>query len=226
MTSLDVRDTSLHLSTASSCDITASPLTLTKGSQRILAFLTLADREVERGAAAYQLWPDETEDRAVANLRSALWRIRQQPAPLVRHERRHESVAPRRVGRRSRWRPTSSVLRPRRRRSDDSDHDLRGDLLPDWYDEWVLTERERLRQVRLHALEEAARRFIGKRGVRLAIDAGLHAVAMEPLRESAHELVISRSPGRGQPVRSASTVRATRRPAARGAGGGAFSPAA
>ena len=30
-----------------------------------------------------------------------------------------------------------------------------GDLLPDWYDDWVVIERERLRQLRLHALERA-----------------------------------------------------------------------
>ncbi|MGH8905015.1 MAG: hypothetical protein ACRD0K_00470 [Egibacteraceae bacterium] len=30
---------------------------------------------------------------------------------------------------------------------------LAGDLLPDWYDDWVLIERERFHQLRLHALE-------------------------------------------------------------------------
>ena len=29
-----------------------------------------------------------------------------------------------------------------------------GDLLPGWYDEWVVAEREHFRQLRLHALEE------------------------------------------------------------------------
>ena len=28
-----------------------------------------------------------------------------------------------------------------------------GELLPDWYDDWVLLERERFRQLRLHALD-------------------------------------------------------------------------
>lgn len=30
---------------------------------------------------------------------------------------------------------------------------LAGELLPDWYDDWVLIERERFRQLRLHALD-------------------------------------------------------------------------
>ena len=32
----------------------------------------------------------------------------------------------------------------------------RHDLLPGWYDDWVLLERERLRQLRLHMLEQLA----------------------------------------------------------------------
>ena len=30
---------------------------------------------------------------------------------------------------------------------------LKGEILPDWYDDWLLLERERIRQLRLHALE-------------------------------------------------------------------------
>ena len=30
---------------------------------------------------------------------------------------------------------------------------LAGDLLPDWYDDWVLIEQEQIRQLRLHTLE-------------------------------------------------------------------------
>jgi DNA-binding SARP family transcriptional activator len=65
-----------------------------------------------------------------------------------------------------------------------------GELLPDWYDDWLVTERERLRQLRLHALEESVRVLIERGRLSEAIDLGLRAVAMEPLRESAHRLVI------------------------------------
>jgi len=34
-----------------------------------------------------------------------------------------------------------------------------GDLLPDWYDDWVLIERERFRQLRLRALEALCERL-------------------------------------------------------------------
>jgi DNA-binding SARP family transcriptional activator len=66
-----------------------------------------------------------------------------------------------------------------------------GDLLPGWYDDWVLHERERLRQLRLHALERAARIFLQERELDLAVALALEAVSAEPLRESANAVLIS-----------------------------------
>ena len=60
-----------------------------------------------------------------------------------------------------------------------------GDLLPEWDDDWVVIERERLRQLRLHALEVLCRLLSRRQRHKEAIDAGLAAVASEPLRESA-----------------------------------------
>jgi DNA-binding SARP family transcriptional activator len=65
-----------------------------------------------------------------------------------------------------------------------------GDLLPDWYDDWVLLERERFRQVRLHALEVLSTRLAAAGRMGGAIDAATLAVSIEPLRESAHRAVI------------------------------------
>jgi DNA-binding SARP family transcriptional activator len=55
----------------------------------------------------------------------------------------------------------------------------------------VLIERERFRQLRLHALEALCRRLTdaGRHGE--ATEAGLAAVACEPLRESAHRAVVA-----------------------------------
>ena len=60
------------------------------------------------------------------------------------------------------------------------------ELLPGWYDDWVLLERERLRQLWLHGLEAAARRLGRLRRFDLAVDAAMLAIRIEPLRESAH----------------------------------------
>jgi DNA-binding SARP family transcriptional activator len=66
-----------------------------------------------------------------------------------------------------------------------------GDLLPDWYEDWVIIERERFRELRVEALEVICRQLsaLGRYGD--AVQAGLAAVASEPLRESAHQTLIA-----------------------------------
>lgn len=64
------------------------------------------------------------------------------------------------------------------------------DPLPGWYGHSVLLERERLSQLRAHALEAVAARLAeaGRHGQ--AIQAAYAAVRAEPLRESAHRTVV------------------------------------
>jgi DNA-binding SARP family transcriptional activator len=67
---------------------------------------------------------------------------------------------------------------------------LRGELLPGWYDDWVLLERERLRQLRMHALEAMADRLMAAGRCGDAVQAAYVAMQAEPLRESAHRTLI------------------------------------
>ena len=65
------------------------------------------------------------------------------------------------------------------------------DLLPGWYEDWVLFERERLQQVRLDALESPWRAARSPRATRRpALAAAREAIAIEPLLESAHAVAI------------------------------------
>ena len=66
---------------------------------------------------------------------------------------------------------------------------LSGELLPGWYDDWVIVERERLRQLCLEALEQMAQSLLDSGKAPLAIEAALAVVAAEPLRESAHRVL-------------------------------------
>jgi DNA-binding SARP family transcriptional activator len=66
-----------------------------------------------------------------------------------------------------------------------------GELLPGWYDDWVLFERERLRQLRLRTLEVLASHYTESRQFGPALDAALESVRIEPLRESAHRAVVA-----------------------------------
>jgi DNA-binding SARP family transcriptional activator len=63
-------------------------------------------------------------------------------------------------------------------------------LLPGWYDEWVLLAQEQFRQLQLHVLEVAGEELLSREKPVPALWAALDAVDAEPLRESAHRLVI------------------------------------
>lgn len=64
------------------------------------------------------------------------------------------------------------------------------ELLPGWLDDWVLLERECLRQRVLHALEALSRSHSRARCHAQAVDAAMAAVAVEPLRESAQRTLM------------------------------------
>jgi DNA-binding SARP family transcriptional activator len=160
-----------------------SSLDLKPGAQRLVAYLALVQRAVERRFVAFQLWPDSCEERAMANLRSALWRLRLLPVMLIEVTSTHLTL------RRHVWVDTRQDLLeeicavlPHQAFS--------SELLPDWYDDWIVVERERIRQGLLHALESACTTALDQDRHGDAIDLALRAVAMEPLRESAHRLVI------------------------------------
>jgi DNA-binding SARP family transcriptional activator len=68
---------------------------------------------------------------------------------------------------------------------------LQGDLLPGWDEDWLLLERERVRQLHLHALEALAHRLRARGRYAEAVDAALAAITAEPLRESAQSALIS-----------------------------------
>jgi DNA-binding SARP family transcriptional activator len=66
----------------------------------------------------------------------------------------------------------------------------RDDLLPGWYDDWVVMERERFHHLRLQALDMLGARLLAGRRFGDALQVGLAAVQAEPLHETAHRLLI------------------------------------
>jgi DNA-binding SARP family transcriptional activator len=77
-------------------------------------------------------------------------------------------------------------------------HQLRdADLLPGWYDDWILFEQSRLRQDRLHAFLIIARDALARCDYQVAVAASEAALELEPLYESAVGLLIQAERGRG-----------------------------
>jgi DNA-binding SARP family transcriptional activator len=67
---------------------------------------------------------------------------------------------------------------------------LSADLLPDWYDDWVVVEAEDWRQLRLHALDALTERLIASGRYADAAGSALASAKAEPLRETAHAALI------------------------------------
>lgn len=166
------------------------PVAPPTSAQRLLALLALHRTELSRGFVAGTLWLDASERRAAGSLRSALWRLRQTDPALVearsgwlRLSQRVSVDVDRMVEASQRVRAAGSVA--------DLDDDLFvHELLPGWYEDWVLVERERLRQLRLDALETLADRLVGAGDFRAAVRAAMAAVQCESLRESSHRVLI------------------------------------
>lgn len=160
---------------------------------RTLAYLAITGRAQTRHAVAGTLWGDSSEARASASLRTALWRSRLILGDCIESCGSHlllsDSVE---VDLRS-FEERSRRLLDGEARLQSLDCDprcLSSDLLPGWDEEWLLFERERLHQLRVHALEAMSRRLALIGDTAKAVDAGLAAVAADPLRETAQHVLI------------------------------------
>src|SRR5262249_11211403 len=145
-----------------------------------------------RAFVAGTLWPETSEERALANLRSTLWRIHRCDVNLVVSRGQQLALA---SGAEVDLVDAESLARQILESSFPASLDLTldrlaADLRPDWYDDWALIEREQFRQLRLRALASLSSRLVAAGRYSEALDAGLAAVAGEPLRESAHRAVV------------------------------------
>jgi DNA-binding SARP family transcriptional activator len=163
------------------------------GVQRLVAFLAMAARPVSRSRVAGQLWLDVPEWRALGNLRSALWRLRRIRQPIVR------SIDDRLALDSTVEVDLADLTQLTVQLAAQPDHSSLArlpqlmaatDVLPGWEDEWIIVERERFRELRLHALERACEALLETRQHSAAIQAALAAVDAEPFRDSAQRLLV------------------------------------
>src|SRR4051794_25910706 len=165
---------SLNLFHGPSVVVAGRPVALADGSLRLLAFLALSGRRVDRRSAGGTLWPGGSDARAAGNLRSALWRLRQEDADLVENDQRTLRLRPDTVVDLQTVTAWADRLVTDRPAEGDLDTPIwqvdAPDLLPDWHHDWVVVERERLRQRLLHALEALSR---------LLVAAGRYAEAVD-----------------------------------------------
>jgi DNA-binding SARP family transcriptional activator len=170
--------------------------------QRLVSLLALRGRR-PRVLVAATLWPDTREDRARASLRTAVKQTQEHAPGLLETDR-------------------ATIGLSRRVRVDvhDLDHAIDDvtdrvaasavseparllpllrceELLPGWYDDWVLYERERLEQQKVRALELLAGAAFDDGDLVTAIDAAREAIRIEPLLDTMRSLLIRARLGLG-----------------------------
>ncbi len=168
-------------------------------AESLLAYLLLhRDAPQSRQHLAFLLWPDSTEGQARTNLRKVLHNLRR---ALPEADRFLDVTA-----RTLQWRPAApcrldvadfedAIARGALREAVDL---YGGDLLRGGYDDWLLEERDRLRDLFLDALERLAAREEHAEAVRYAE----RLLREDPLREETCRLLMRLHAAGGDPARA------------------------
>jgi SARP family transcriptional regulator, regulator of embCAB operon len=171
------------------------PVHLGPTSQRLLALVALHPKGISRDFLAGLLWPIVSDSCAHTCLRSALVRIAHAAPFALQTSAANASLAD----------DVSVDLRDGQhlaihllQRDEEIELDavmshiatLPAELLPGWYDEWVVAEAETWRQLRLHALESLADALRERQRFGEASVAAAAAIAVDPLRETARAAMI------------------------------------
>ncbi|MFD1211262.1 BTAD domain-containing putative transcriptional regulator [Arthrobacter sp. GCM10027362] len=163
-------------------------VTVSHREQRVIAALALYGRS-PRAFLADLLWPDSSRSLALESLRVSLWSIMHNLPNLLAGTRDplelsgsvrvdvHEVEACA-AGLNASADHTSVVL------------EAPVELLQGWYDDWVFPQRDRMDQLRVHALERAAEQFLREQAYDRAVEAASVAASLDPFRENAHRLII------------------------------------
>jgi DNA-binding SARP family transcriptional activator/predicted ATPase len=177
-----------------------SSFTYSKG-KALLAFLAVTGQPCGRETLAALLWSDLPDSEARTNLRVVLSNLRQFLAPYLLITRETVGLNPQ-------HRPWIDV--EAFQQALDQSHGAadigqlraavalyRGDLLAGFavpgasaFDEWVVGQRERLRQLALFTLHELAAKYVARRTYLAGIETLNQILTLDPWREEAHRQLI------------------------------------
>jgi len=186
------------------------PLSTARASLRLWAYLLLhRHAALPRKHVAFTLWPDATESQALAHLRRHI-HLLHNLLPLAPDDRPwlladrtsvqwnpdaddwldveafEEGCAAAESEATTSERPAPAAVR----RLEETVALYRGDLLVDFYDDWVLVERERLREQFGHALTRLLALQASRGDLHAAVAVAERLVEHDDLREGSHRLAI------------------------------------
>jgi len=184
----------LRLLSRFSLEVGGQPGLVCSRAERVLVLLAIRGGSARRGTIAGTLWPETTSERALSSLRTALWSLNQLHVPLI-----HAGANTLSLGADVQVDLQVALARAQelvehRYTPDDVPETmglLRQELLTDWSEDWITIEQEQFRQLRLHALEALGALLTRSGRHAQAVAAGLEAMACDPLRESAHLLLMT-----------------------------------
>lgn len=174
-------------------------------SQALLAYLVLYRQAAQsRQRIAFHLWSESTDERARANLRKELSRLRSalpNPDEFLRVEAKTlqwlpsanftldvaEFEASVKAAESAESATDGSAIQAKLERAIEL---YRGDLLPDWDDEWVLPERERLQQMYVRTLERLVSVLEEQQDYQTALTYAQQMLRVDALNEAAYSALM------------------------------------
>jgi predicted ATPase/DNA-binding SARP family transcriptional activator len=159
----------------------------------LLCVLALkADQPVDRTKLAYTLWPDDAEDEAKAKLRRHLHLLGR---AIGTSEERPQIVATNTTLTWKRDGPCSVDVVDFESLIASGDREgasalYTGDLLPNFYEDWLEAPRRRLRDVQLQNLLALAEQYSQRDDAAKTLDYGRRALRIDPWREDAIRYVV------------------------------------
>jgi DNA-binding SARP family transcriptional activator len=140
-----------------------------------------------RTAIAGLLWPDSNDQQAAASLRVALLHVAHELPGLLRDVQDPLALDPSVA---VDFHGLQHSLAHAYAEPVPIEHLRTGELLPGWYEDWVIDEQERFRHLRVMALDAAAERALAEGDADTAETAALAAANLEPLRERSVILLV------------------------------------
>ena len=177
---------------------------LAASGQRLLVLVALKGPQ-RRTYLAGLLWPEVRDEQALTRLRCTLFRIRRLCGDLLETREQTVALAGAVEVDLDRLVAAARGLVEGRTRPDELGGACSAlveapELLPGWYDDWVLQERDRISQLRVRALEALVDQLLlaGRRGEAFA--AASAAIELDPLRESTHRAAMRVHLAEGNPA--------------------------
>ncbi|GAA4455158.1 AfsR/SARP family transcriptional regulator [Phytohabitans houttuyneae] len=167
-------------------------MTIARSSARVLAVLAVHG-PASRAEVSGLLWPESPQSRASSDLRTALWRLQRTGADFLDLDGQTLAIAERvavDLASASEWAknvvhgawPATETPPP----PDGCDREL----LTGWDEPWLEHPREHVRMLTVQAIEVAAQRLLTAGRPAEALPYLLQVMRMDPLRESAAQLLV------------------------------------